>query len=312
MAGTDFAMTPSPTSRIAEDRGEWQTSLPSREGYSESLERGLGILGCFTPDRPVLGVAEIAAEVGMTRSTVDRYTRTLLALGFLERYVEQGSTRKFRLGLKVTDLGMSALSATGLREQAHPYLMELRGHTSCTVSLGVLDGDEVVYMGRVRGLPVHGRRRDRHEVDLNLDVGSRVPAYASSMGKLLLAFLSGREQDLLIKMPLSRLAARTITSRHALQKELDRIAVEAFAVEEEELMDGVHSIAAPVCNGTGQVLAAVAVEASTSIISRTVLVNTLGQYLLSATDHISTRLGYRHDEKAPLHSDPPPLRLITA
>jgi IclR family pca regulon transcriptional regulator len=79
--------------------------------YSQSLERGLAILSCFTPKRPVLGIADIADELGMSRSTTHRYVITLLALG----YLEQGASRKYRLGLRVTDLGMSALNSTGLR-----------------------------------------------------------------------------------------------------------------------------------------------------------------------------------------------------
>lgn len=244
----------------------------------------------------------------MSRSTTHRYASTLRALG----YLDQASARsKYRLGLRVTDLGMSALSATGLREQAHQFLVELRGHTSCTVSLGVLDGGEVLYVDRVRGLPVRGPRRGEREIGPNLDVGSRVPAHASGMGKLLLANLPGPERDLLIKVPLSKLAARTITSMYALREELDRIAVEDFAIEEEELADGVHSIAVPVCNTGHQTVAAVAVEAPTSIISRQVLVNTLGQHLLATADHISARLGYRREDEAPPWSAPQ-LRVVTA
>ena len=121
-----------------EHQREAAWSIPSlREPrYSQSLERGLAILGCFTPKRPVLGIADIADELGMSRSTTHRYVITLVALG----YLEQGASRKYRLGLRVTDLGMSALNSTGLREHAHPYLEELRQRTSYTTSLGVLDG----------------------------------------------------------------------------------------------------------------------------------------------------------------------------
>ena len=76
--------------------------------YSQSLERGLAILACFTAKRPVLGIADIADELGMSRSTTHRYVITLVALG----YLEQGASRKYRLGLRVTDLGMSALNST--------------------------------------------------------------------------------------------------------------------------------------------------------------------------------------------------------
>ena len=136
-------------------------SIPSlREPrYSQSLERGLAILGCFTPKRPVLGIADIADELGMSRSTTHRYVITLVALG----YLEQGASRKYRLGLRVTDLGMSALNSTGLREHAHPYLEELRQRTSYTTSLGVLDGTDVLYVDRVRSF-----RRGQDKIDLDL------------------------------------------------------------------------------------------------------------------------------------------------
>src|SRR5271169_508253 len=144
-------------------------SLPSLRDprFSQSLERGLAILSCFTPARPVLGIADIADQLGMSRSTTHRYVITLVALG----YLEQGASRKYRLGLRVTDLGMSALNSTGLREHSHLYLQELRQRTSYTTSLGVLDAAEVLYVDRVRSF-----RRGQGRIDLNLHIGSRVPA----------------------------------------------------------------------------------------------------------------------------------------
>src|ERR1700691_4272948 len=140
--------TSSATSK-AKDGQEPAWSIPSlREPrYSQSLERGLAILGCFTPKRPVLGIADIADDLGMSRSTTHRYVITLVALG----YLEQGASRKYRLGLRVTDLGMSALDSTGLRKHSHPELEELRQLTSYTAGLGVLDGEEILYVDRARG-----------------------------------------------------------------------------------------------------------------------------------------------------------------
>ena len=117
------------------DKPAWAGPSLREPRYSQSLERGLAILGYFTPARPVLGIADIADGLGMSRSTAHRYVITLTALG----YLEQGASRKYRLGLRVTDLGMAALNSTGLREQAHPYLEELRQSTSYTTILGVLD-----------------------------------------------------------------------------------------------------------------------------------------------------------------------------
>src|SRR3984885_10494136 len=127
------------TSRDAHDPA-WSIPSLREPRYSQSLERGLAILGCFTPKRPVLGIADIADELGMSRSTTHRYVITLVALG----YLEQGASRKYRLGLRVTDLGMAALNSTGLREHAHGYLEELRQQTSYSAGLGVLEGTEVL------------------------------------------------------------------------------------------------------------------------------------------------------------------------
>jgi IclR family pca regulon transcriptional regulator len=267
-------------------------SIPSlREPrYSQSLERGLAILGCFTPKRPVLGIADIADELGMSRSTTHRYVITLVALG----YLEQGASRKYRLGLRVTDLGMSALNSTGLREHAHPYLEELRQRTSYTTSLGVLDSTEVLYVDRVRSF-----RRGQGRIDLNLHIGSRVPAYCTSMGKLLVANLpDGEQRELLAQMKLTKLGPNTITSKKTLREELDEVQAAGFAVDDQEFAADLYAIAAPVRNEAREVVAAVNLAAPSSMISLEELVDALGPHLVSTADRISARLGYRRDDEA--------------
>jgi IclR family transcriptional regulator, pca regulon regulatory protein len=267
-------------------------SIPSlREPrYSQSLERGLAILGCFTPTRPVLGIADIADDLGMSRSTTHRYVITLLALG----YLEQGASRKYRLGLRVTDLGMSALNSTGLREHAHPYLEELRQRTSYTTSLGVLDGTDVLFVDRVRSF-----RRGREETVLDLDTGSRLPAYCTSIGKLLLANLpEGEQRDVLARVKLTKRGPNTITGKRALLDELDEIQSAGFAVDDQELAAGVYAIAVPVRNEARDVVAAVGLAAPGSAISLEELVDALAPHVVSTADRISARLGYRrNDEK---------------
>jgi IclR family transcriptional regulator, pca regulon regulatory protein len=266
-------------------------SIPSlREPrYSQSLERGLAILGCFTPKRPVLGIADIADELGMSRSTTHRYVITLVALG----YLEQGASRKYRLGLRVTDLGMAALNSTGLREHAHPYLEELRQRTSYTTSLGVLDAADVLYVDRVRSF-----RRGQSKIDLNLHVGSRLPAYCTAIGKLLLANLpEGEQRELIGKMKLSKRGPNTITSKKALREELDEVLAAGFAVDDEEYAPELYAIAAPVRNEAREVVAAVNLAAHSSMISLEELVDALGPHLVSTADRISARLGYRRDDE---------------
>lgn len=275
----------------ASPKPESTRSIPSlREPrYSQSLERGLAILGCFTPKRPVLGIADIADELGMSRSTTHRYVITLVALG----YLEQGASRKYRLGLRVTDLGMSALNSTGLREHAHPYLEELRQRTSYTTSLGVLDAADVLFVDRVRSF-----RRGQGQVDLNLHTGSRVPAYCTSMGKLLLANLPEAEQrELIGQMKLTKRGPNTITSKKALREELDEIQTAGFAVDDQEYAADLYAIAAPVRNEAREVVAAVNLVAPSSLISLEELVDALGPHLVSTADRVSARLGYRRDDE---------------
>lgn len=257
--------------------------------YSQSLERGLAILGSFTPERPVLGIADIADELGMSRSTTHRYVITLVALGFLE----QGASRKYRLGLRVTDLGMAALNSTGLREHTRPYLEELRQRTSYTVNVAVLDGSEVLYVDRARSF-----RRGQNKIDLNLRPGSRLPAYCTSLGKVLLAFLPEEEQrELLGELQLTRRGPNSIRSKKALRVELEHVVEEGIAVNDEELAEGLYSMAAPIRNEAKEVVAAINMAAHSSMISLEELVDALGPHLVATADHISARLGYRRDDK---------------
>ncbi len=273
-----------------EPEGEaWSIPSLREPRYSQSLERGLAILSCFTPERPIRGIADVADELGMRRSTTHRYMSTLVALG----YLEQGAARKYRLGLRVTDLGMSALNSTALREHARPYLEELCRQSSYTVSLAVLDGPEIVYVNRVRSA-----RRTQGGVDLDLAPGARLPAYCTAMGKLLMAFLPDEEQrSLLSEVKPTRMGPNTITSKTQLRAELENIREEGFAVNDQELAPELYAIAAPVRSESHEVVAAVSMTAHASMISLEELVEHLGPHLVAAADRVSARLGYRREDE---------------
>ncbi len=276
---------------LADDDGMPAWSIPSlREPrYSQSLERGLAILGCFTPKHPVLGIADIAGELDMSRSTTHRYVITLVALGDLE----QGASRKYRLGLRVTDLGMSALNSTGLREHSFPYLQELRERTSYTVALGVLDGPEILLIDRVRSF-----RRGPNGSNLELQAGSRLPAYCTSIGKLLLANLPDTfQREVVTSMKLTKRGPNTITSKRVLRDHLERVRADGLAVDDEELAPGIYSISTPVRDEERDVVAAVSIAAHSSMISLEEMVDALSPHLVSTADHISARLGYRRDDE---------------
>jgi IclR family transcriptional regulator, pca regulon regulatory protein len=258
--------------------------------YSQSLERGLAILGCFTSERSALGIAEMANETGMSRSTTHRYAITLLALG----YLEQGASRKYRLGLRVNDLGMAKLNSMGLREPSRQYLEELRQRTSFTASLSVIYGPEIVYVERARSF-----RRGQHKIDLNLGLGSRLPVYCTAMGKVLLVNLPESEQDDLIgNMTLVRRGPNTITSKKALRAELGQVFEKGMAVNDEEFASGLVSIACAVHDESREVVAAINLAAHVSMISLEEMIDICSPGLLAAAESISARLGYHRDDEA--------------
>jgi IclR family transcriptional regulator, pca regulon regulatory protein len=195
---------------------------------SQSLEKGLAILACFTAEHPVLGVAEVADETGLTRSSSHRYMTTLVALG----YLGQSTSRKYRVGLRGHDIGLAAVNALGLREHARGPMEQLRRETRCTTSLALLDGVEVLYVERVRS-----HRKGQCLVDMDLWVGSRQPAHCTALGKLLLAHLPYEKQrDLTREIGLTRRAPNSITSERAFKAELADIKERGVAISDRELL----------------------------------------------------------------------------
>ena len=117
--------------------------------YSQSLERGLAILSSFTASRSLLGISDLARMLGLNRSTTHRYVSTLVALGYLEQDL---STRRYRLGPRVIDLGLSAINSMELREISLPHLQRLCDETGNTVNMAILDGADVLYVERCRSV----------------------------------------------------------------------------------------------------------------------------------------------------------------
>ena len=150
-------------------------------GTSQSLARGLAILSTFHSDRPLIGVSELSRGLDLSRSTVHRYVATLAKLGYLQ---QDPDSKRYRLGPKVLDLGFSALNSMDLLEISAPFLRQLSDETQRTVNVAILEGADVVYIERCRAA-----RPGQQEIDLNLHVGARLPAYCTAMGKAILAFV---------------------------------------------------------------------------------------------------------------------------
>jgi len=257
---------------------------------SQSLERGLMILSTFTSAdaAPVLGIADLARAVGLNRSTTYRYVATLAKLGYVQQDPE---SRKYSLGPRVIDLGFAALSSMEVTRVAARHLQALSDETGYAASMAVLDGPDIVYVERCRS-----RRASGVAVDLNLHVGSRLPAYCTSMGKVLLAYREPAAlRTLLDRTDLARRGPKTITVREQLMSALAKVRQTGVAVSDEELAPGLRSIAAPVHDRSGYVAAAinVAVHLTTWTTSVESVVSRLEGPLRRTAAEISAQLGYR-------------------
>jgi IclR family transcriptional regulator, pca regulon regulatory protein len=269
----------------ATTRGTIEQSEPT--GLSQSLERGLAILSCFSERRPLLGISDLARAVDLNKSTAHRYVATLTALGYLQ---QDAATRKYRLGLRVIDLGFAAVNSMEISKVAGPFLQALSEETGYSANMAVLDGVDIVYVARYRTA-----REGRLGVDLNLHVGSRLPAYCTSMGKVLLAHQPAERQARLIeRVDLTRRGPNTLTTREALVSALAQVRRVGTAVNDEELAAGLRSIAVPVRDGFGEVVAAVNLAVHLSIwgASTEAIARRYEGALRRAAEGISRRLGY--------------------
>jgi IclR family pca regulon transcriptional regulator len=253
---------------------------------SQSLERGLAMLSAFKPATPELGISDLARELGLTRSTSHRYAATLARLGYLQ---QNPQTRKYRLGPRVLDLGFSAINSMELRQISAPHLQQLSDETGRTVNMAILDGVDIVYIDRCRT-----SQQGQREIDLDLHVGSRLPAYCTSMGKVLMAFLPTEERAALIdRVQFADRGPNTIATKSALAAELERVRERGVGVNNEELAYGLRSIAVPVWGSGGTVVAAINVAVHRSAGSIEELADRLSPTLRRAAAEISARLGYR-------------------
>jgi IclR family transcriptional regulator, pca regulon regulatory protein len=257
--------------------------VASNPGFSQSLERGLAVLSAFRPDRPVVGISDLARELGLTRSTTHRYVATLASLRYLE---QDDATRKYRLGPRVLDLGFSMLGSLELREIAAPHLRQLTNATGHTSNLAIRDEADVILIDRVRGRP--GRY---HHLEFSLHVGSRLPSYCSATGKALLAFLPRPDLDRLLgHVDLVQRGPRTLTDKNSLLAELEQVRRTGLATNDEELESALRSIAAPIRSRSGQVVAAVNVAIPWSPVAMSELVARLGPTIKATANQIAARV----------------------
>jgi IclR family pca regulon transcriptional regulator len=245
--------------------------------FVQSLERGLAVIRSFGPGNAELSLSDVARSTGLTRAAARRFLLTLVDLGYVAF-----DGRSFSLRPRVLELGYAYLSTLSFAEVAAPHLEELVAAVHESSSVAVLDGTDIVYVVRVPTARI---------MTVTIAVGTRFPAYATSMGRVLLAALeSGDLEDYLRRARLEPLTRRTITDARRLRDALRHVAAQGYAVVDQELEDGLRSVAAPIVDASGNVTAAMNVSTHASRVSLEVLRRTYVPQLLETAERISADL----------------------
>ena len=233
-------------------------SVSRPAGFVYSLESGLSVIRCFSDERPRLTLSEVARQTGLSRASARRSLLTLQTLGYVG-----SDERQFFLTPRVLTLGYAYLSSLSFADVAQSHLADLANevHESCSAS--VLDGFEIVYVARAA---------TKRIMTISLSVGTRLPAYATSMGRVLLAGLSDDQLDAYLgAATLAPLTERTIVDRDQLRAELARTRIRGWCMVDQELEHGVRSVAVPVHDASGRVVAAVNTSAHATRVPLTTL-----------------------------------------
>lgn len=245
--------------------------------YVQSFARGLSVIRSFSADSPSQSLSEVAARTGLTRAGARRILLTLEGLGYVE---SQG--RQFRLTPKILDLGFAYLSSLPLWNLAEPVMQDLVAEVKESCSAAVLDGAELVYVLRV---PTH------KIVSINLGIGSRLPAYCTSMGRVLLAALPPEEAlKRLQTTPRVARTHRTVTDAADLARLVAQAREKGWALVNQELEEGLVSLAVPVRDRSGRTIAAMNISGQVNRTPPDQMLERFLPRLRSAADRISQLL----------------------
>ncbi|GAB2664417.1 IclR family transcriptional regulator domain-containing protein [Nocardia goodfellowii] len=244
--------------------------------YVQSLGRGLAVIRSFDATHPRRTLSEVAKATDLTRATARRFLLTLAELGYVRT---DGSL--FWLTPRVLDLGYSYLSSLTLPEVAGPHLESLAEQVQESTSISILDDEDVVYVARV---PVS------RIMTVSINIGTRFPAFATSMGRVLLAGLDDEAfEQYLAKVSLTPLTGRTIITTEQLRAEVAKVRRDGHCIVDQELEDGLRSMAAPIRDRTGAVVAAVNISTQAARYSAAAVRKDLIPPLLATAEAI------RHD-----------------
>lgn len=257
-------------------------SQQSTDPYQlQSLDRAVSVLELLGDSEGPLGLADVCERMDLHKSTAHRALMVLERTGLIERTLDN----RFRLGLKLYELGSRAVEQIDLRARVQPWFRRLSAQVGETVHLGVLQKATVVYLDKVE--PSNRR------VWLDSRIGASNPVYCTAMGKAMLAFLPpDAAADVIARIRFTRFTPRTLVTPEALQRSLERVRRRGYAIDDEEVECGVRCVGAPILNEAGRPVAAVSVSGPSSRITSQ-SVPGIAEHLLRCCREISASLGTR-------------------
>lgn len=254
--------------------------VPRTSDFVQSLDRGLAVIRAFGPDRERLSLSDVAKATGLTRAAARRFLLTLVTLGYV-----RSDGRMFSLRPRVLELGYAYLSGLALPDIAAPHMEELVARLHESSSISVLDGHQIVYVVRVP---------TKRIMTVAISVGTRFPAAATSMGRVLLAELPPDElNSFLTEVKLKSYTGKTVTDPDRLREILAEVAQRGYAIVDQELEEGLRSVAAPIRGAAEVGTAAINVSAHASRVSMSALRGEILPALLETAAQIETDLRAR-------------------
>lgn len=257
--------------------------VPDARYSVHSLELGLRILESFDRDAvDEMSLSEMARRIGVSRSSAFRLVHTLQRLGYLER---EDETKNYRLGARVMSLGYSFLASKDIAELARPELQRLRTATRCSTHLGILDGADVIYIARFAA---------HKPVSAMIAVGARVPAHATTMGRIILAYKPAAYlTEHFAGRTLAKFTEQTPQTLDALVTALEADRRRGYVISHSSFEAGIASIAAPLFDAKGEVIGAINVSTPENAIDAAAFDTEVREALQAAARRISELSGHR-------------------
>lgn len=245
----------------------------------QSIDRALDIIEVLSQENDGLGVTEIASRIGLPKSTAHRIIATMAERGYLSR-TDKGV---YKIGLKLIEAVSCYINSLELQTEARPYVAQITAELGLTSHLGVLDGDQVVYIEKMDVFS---------NVRMYSQIGVRVHAYSCSLGKCLLSNFSANQiRKIMANCSFMRFTKKTLGSVDELLADLDKVRSRGWAIDDEEAEIGHRCIGAPIYDYRGDIIAAISASGPTSILTED-RIESVAQYVRKQALEISKSMGY--------------------